>query len=52
MNLLKNFFKFIGNDLILYDEFQRMNIKKETNPLYWDVDKLKYFKDNIYMQHL
>ena len=46
--LLKNFFKFITNDLILYDEYQRIFIKKETNPLFWDIDKLSYFKNNTY----
>ena len=46
--LLKNFFKDIENDKILYDEYQRMFIKKENNPLFWDVDKLKEFKDLVF----
>eukprot|EP01083_Nonionella_stella_P179072 634584_1 len=48
INLLKNFFKYIGNDQILYNEYQRIFIKKETNPLHWDIDKLRQFKSNTY----
>ena len=49
-HLLRNFFKFIGNDHILYSEYQRLMVKKDSKAtlMRWDVRKLQMFRDTVY----